>query len=232
MISGFTLSDQGPRELFFGEQIWRIKSPRGRSAPGPNYWSNTPESVWVDEQGMHLKLARREERWYASEVFTRFPLGYGTYTFTIDCDFSAFTPDVVAGFFTWDTRPEEHNRELDIEFSAWGTDGTVTGQYVVQPVTGPDRIYRFDPMLEGSFTTHRIEWFPDEISFTSYHGHVDPDSQTGQNSLMETWIFPGTPPTEGTARFRFNLWLFRGRTDRAEETQLTVSSFRFDPWEP
>lgn len=232
LIYGSSDSQQGPREMVFGGQIWRIKSPRGRIAPGPNYWAHTPDAVWVDHEGLHLTLSQRDGKWYATEVLTRRPLGYGTYTFTIDSDISAYTPNVVAGFFTWDTDREEANREIDIEFSSWGEPSPVEVHYAVQPITSSERKYSFDPQLQGNFTTHRIEWTPEQISFSSYHGHIDPDSPEAQDFKMAAWTFLGTPPTEGKAHFRINLWLFRGRTEGAKETHLTVRSFLFEPWNP
>jgi len=230
LLYGADNSRQGPREMDFGGHIWRIKSPAFPVAPGPNNWAHDADAVWLDEEGMHLTLSLRDGKWYASEVFTRWPLGYGTYTVTVDSDIASFSPDAVAGIFTWDTRPEEANREIDIEFSAWGKPGTVTAQYAVQPSSSSDRIFSFDPQLQGSCTTHRMRWTPDQLSFASYHGHIDPDSSEGGDYKITEWTFPGTPPTEGRAHIRINLWLFRGRTDRAEETELIIRSFQYEPW--
>jgi hypothetical protein len=220
-----------PRELDFGGQLWRVRSSETLSAPGPNYWGSTEQSVWVDGEGLHLQMVLDEGgRWNAVEIFTRSPLGYGTYTFTIDSDIEAYDPNIVAGFFTWDSRSGEANREIDIEFSAWGRDDGVIGQYVVQPYTSPDRIRTFRPSMSGTCSTHRIVWNPQELSFSSFHGNVEPDDPAARGNLMSSWTFAGAVPTEGKARFRINLWLFQGLPPADGGAALTITAFSFIPY--
>ena len=216
------------RELEFGNMIWRIKASDELVAPGPNFFSSSPESVWVDERGLHLSIQKIEDKWYSTEVFTRQRVGYGTYTFSVESDVLSYDPSVVAGFFTWDSEPEEFNREIDIEFSAWGQPSGSLFQYVVQPYIDLSRIKVFDPKLTGSSTTHRIIWSPEQIEFFSYHGPVDPDSPQAKDHLMQHWVFSGTPPSPGRVRFRINLWLFRGKAPK-ERADLIVTKFIFDP---
>jgi len=220
-----------PREMDFGGERWRIKSSDTPMAPGPNYWSDSPESVWVDDEGLHLTIAQKDGRWYSTEVFIRRPLGYGTYTFSIDTDITNYDPAIVAGFFTWDNRPAEANREIDIEFASWGMPGGAKGHYVVQPNSGPERLDIFETNMEGTFSTHRIVWTPETLKFFSYHGEVDPDSPEARKNLMREWTFTGKPPTEGNARFRINLWLFQGKAPKTNGEKLVVRSFSFSSWE-
>jgi hypothetical protein len=218
----------GPRELRFKDMDWRIKSSRTPVAPGPNRFSATSEAVWVDERGLHLTIGRDGDSWYATEVFTRQRVGYGTYTFSVDTDALSYDPAVVAGFFTWDTAPEEFNREIDIEFAAWGLPGGTKFQYVVQPYTDPSRIEVFDPKLQGRYTTHRILWTADRLEFVSYHGFVDPDSPEASMFLMNRWVFAGKPPSEGKVRFRINLWLYQGKEPR-DEVHMVITDFKYEP---
>ncbi len=221
------------REMEFGGQIWRIKASQEPAAPGPNYWSDSPDHVWVDNQGLHLTISKADDgRYFATEVFTRRRLGYGTYTFVVDSDIASYCPNIVAGFFTWDTHPDEANREIDIEFASWGIPGGAKGHYVVQPITSSDRLHIFDPRLQGTYTTHRIVWTPYQLDFFSYHGYVDPDSSRASANLMEKWSFSGTPPTEGNARFRINLWLFLGEEPAAEYTGMIIRDFKFVKYQP
>lgn len=220
----------GRREFDFGGFAWRVKASSVPVAPGPNYYAGTPDAVWVDDRGLHLTIAEQGGHWYATEVFTKQRVGYGTYTFTVESDVRSYDPSVVAGFFTWDTAPVEFNREIDIEFAAWGEPSGTKFQYVVQPYTSPERLRVFDPKLQGSTTTHRIVWFPDRLEFFSYHGPVDPDDPGARDNLMQHWVFAGDPPTEGRVRFRINLWLFRGE-EPENRTEMVVTSFDFDPME-
>lgn len=217
-----------PREIEFGGQQWRIKSSDDPVDPGPNYWSASPDAVWVDEEGLHLSIDRAGDRWYATEIFTRRPVGYGTYTFTVDSDVTGYDPHVVAGFFTWDTSPEAYHREIDIEFAAWGRETGTWFQYVVQPYTDSGRLHVFDPKLRGSYTTHRIVWTPQRLEFSSYHGSIDPDALDAEEQLISRWVYGAPPPTEGRVRFRINLWLFEGTAPDCR-TELTVKSFSFIP---
>ncbi len=220
------------RDFHFSGFPWRVKaSGETPLGPGPNYWSNSEDSVWVDDQGLHLTVRQQDGIWYSTEVFVRRPLGYGTYTFVIDSDISSYDPNIVAGFFTWDNHPAEANREIDIEFASWGMRGGAKGHFIVQPNTGPERLRIFSPGMEGTFSTHRFTWTPYSVEFYSFHGAVDPDDPASRKNLMYEWTFTGTPPTPGNARFRINLWLFQGRPPKTEGASLTVRSFSFFPWE-
>ena len=216
------------RELDFGGFTWRVKSSADPVAPGPNFFAGTPDAVWVDERGLHLTIDKLGQNWYATEIFTKQRVGYGTYTFSVETDALSYDPSVVAGFFTWDTAPVEYNREIDIEFAAWGAPDGTKFQYVVQPYTDENRIEVFDPNLQGSSTTHRIIWLPDRLEFYSYHGPVDPDTPEAQNNLMHHWVFSGKSPSEGRVRFRINLWLFQGEAPQ-KRTEMVVTSFQFEP---
>ncbi|AEV28232.1 membrane-bound serine protease (ClpP class) [Sphaerochaeta pleomorpha str. Grapes] len=219
-----------PREITFKGEIWQVKSSDSKIAPGPNYWSDADDQVWVDTEGMHLTIKRKYGRWQCSEVNTKGITGYGTYTFVVDSSFATYDPNVVAGFFTWDSQKEEANREIDIEFAAWGQSTGTRGQFVVQPYTTDDRIVTFDPQMQGTYSTHRIVWTPDTIIFSSYHGEVNPDEQASKLNLMQQWQFTGKPPSSGNAHFRINLWLFQGKKPLAPAS-LTIKSFSFQQWE-
>jgi len=220
-----------PKEMAFGGLHWRTKSSLTPISPGPNYWSAKDESIWVDDVGLHLSVQEMEGHWFSTEIFTRERVGYGTYTFTVNTDVLSYDPNLVAGFFTWDTSPEEANREIDIEFAAWGEKDGTKFQYVVQPYSDPSRILIFDPKLQGSVTTHRIIWLPDSLSFSSYHGSVDPDEASAESMLMQSWIFSGKPPTPGRARFRINLWMFQGAIPK-QPAHMVITAFSFVPMKP
>jgi hypothetical protein len=224
-----TLGASDYREIQFGGETWEVKSSTSKTAPGPNYWSDYPNSVWVDEEGMNLTIKRRYGQWQCSEVNTKRATGYGTYTFAVDSSFMTYEPQVVAGFFTWDSEHAEANREIDIEFAAWGQNNGIKGQFVVQPYDTPDRILIFDPKMQGTYSTHRIVWTPESLSFSSYHGNVDPDNLISNLYLMQQWQFQGKPPTSGNAKFRINLWLFEGKKPTTQ-AKLTIKSFSFVPW--
>ncbi len=220
--------NQSSREIDFCGFTWRVKSSIVPVAPGPNIYRGTEDAVFVSERGLHLTIGRDQDHWYATEIFTRKRVGYGTYTFTVETDALNYDPSVVAGFFTWDSEPVEFNREIDIEFASWGSHDGIRFQYVVQPYSIPERITVFDPKLQGSVSTHRIIWLADSVEFLSYHGVVDPDDPEADTMLMNQWKFIGDVPSEGRTRFRINLWLFQGK-EPAKQTEMILRSFKFDP---
>src|SRR5262249_29722144 len=124
-----------PRQLSFSGYDWLVKqSADTRLGPGPNYFSDSPLSVWVDSAGrLHLRPERRSGRWYAAEVISVASFGYGTYRWYLDSPVDSFDPNVVLGLFTWSDDPAYNHRELDIEFARWGNASYANGQYTVQP---------------------------------------------------------------------------------------------------
>ena len=52
----FTTSVAHSRTISFAGRKWTVKT--GTGAPGPNYWSDSSSSVWVDSSGLHLKIRK------------------------------------------------------------------------------------------------------------------------------------------------------------------------------
>ena len=83
--------------------------------PGPSFFSNSEESVWVDDQGhLHLKLRIIDNVWHSAQVTLPDALGYGTYQFQIASNPDLLNPNVVFGLFVY----EDDFNEIDIEFHA------------------------------------------------------------------------------------------------------------------
>ncbi|MBK8045925.1 MAG: hypothetical protein IPK16_01575 [Anaerolineales bacterium] len=117
--------DRAPsfRTISFAGYPWQVKTSAAYPiGPGPNYFSDSTNNVWVDTAGqLHLKLTGSGSYWYAAEVINMASLGYGTYTFTTNGAVDKLDPNVVLGLFTWDTTaPAANYREIDAEFSRWG----------------------------------------------------------------------------------------------------------------
>ena len=133
------------RTITFSGYDWNVKSCETLAGPGPNYFSDREEDVWVDEDGqLHLKITKRNGRWYCTEVFTEASLGYGKYIFYVASRVDQLDKNIVLGLFTWDDTAPEHNcREIDIEFAKWGKETNDNAQYVVQPWDSPENIHTF-----------------------------------------------------------------------------------------
>jgi hypothetical protein len=224
------LVDREPvyRTIQFSGYTWNVKASATRAGPGPNYFSDSEEDVWVDADGqLHLNIAYRNSRWYSTEVFTTRPLGHGIYTFTLASRVDQLDRNVVLGLFTWDdTAPAHHYREIDIEFSRWGEQEGDNAQYVVQPWDTPGNRHRFNVELQGEHSTHSFAWSLDQVHFSSFHGHASPPAPGDE---IDAWLYAGadTPPA-GRGNARINLWLLGGNPPSdGQEVEVIVEVFSF-----
>ncbi|MEA1865919.1 MAG: dockerin type I domain-containing protein [Euryarchaeota archaeon] len=196
------------RHIRFSGYNWTVKSSEILVGPGPNYFSDSNQSVWVDEEGkLHLKILKKDGKWYCAEVCTTESLGYGKYIFYAASRVDRLDKNVVAGLFTWDGEAPEYNyREIDIEFSRWGQEMNDNAQYVVQPWDPPENMHRFNMVLNGNYSTHSFDWSTDSIFFQSLDGHYS--SPPSDSYMIESWNYTdsGIPP-DGGGNARINLWL-------------------------
>jgi hypothetical protein len=211
MVSGQTI-------IQFSGISWNVRS--GSGGPGPNLWSGSPNSVWVDAQGqLHLKIIKVGNAWYCSEVYTQQSFGHGEYRFYVAGNVNNYDPEIVVGLFTYET----DTREIDIEFARWGDTANVAGWYTIQPVV-PGNQHSFPLNLHSSLTTHKFNWQADSINFQSYYGHSPtlPDA----DSLIQEWTYQGNyiPPV-GNERLHINFWLFGGHSPvNQQEAELVIKA--------
>ncbi len=125
-----------PRTIQFSGRTWSVKtSNQGKVGPGPNYFSDTNESVWVDTDGfLHIKVRKIGANWNSAQVVLNESLGYGRYILYAASRIDLLDKNLVLGIFTYDnSAPQAVYRELDIEISKWGNGDNNNGQFVVQP---------------------------------------------------------------------------------------------------
>lgn len=215
--------------IAFSGFVWAVKDHGNSLAgPGPNRFSDSSGSVFVDDDGrLHLKIRKVKGKWHAAEVINLCTLGYGTYRIYLDSEVDALDPNVVLGIFTWSDQPAENHRELDIEFSRWSDPNNLNAQYVVQPYDTPGNIFRFSQPTATAQSTQILNWTPGQAAFESRTGHwtaADP------GSLVSSFPFTQGVPTTVDENFRFNLWMFRGDppTD-AQTVEVIINRFEFEP---
>lgn len=212
------------REIAFAGYQWEVKSSNGKTGPGPNYFSNATDAVWVDPAGLHLTIRKgARNRWQSTEVINRQSLGYGTYEWTLATRVDALDPNVVLGLFTWNDAPDYAHRELDIELARWGNAADPTnGQYVVQPHDRESHLQRFTqgPVV---VTTQRFTWRSGGVTFESLAG----------DTVLNQWSYSGPAsevPVPGGENARMNLWLFNGLAPKnGQPVEVIISDFRFTP---
>ncbi len=212
--AGSIAVDPRPRqEIFFSGYSFTAKKSEELIAPGPNLWSETFENVFVDDEGLHLRITPhpvQKDRWYSAEVIADKNLGYGQYIFTVQYNMLQKPQNVVFGLFLWDPRrdaAEANHREIDIEFSRWETSDRPAGQFAVPPYE-EGMFHRFEPnriRLERAdyVTTYVMDWQSDRILFRGYYG-----AQPAGDHFVE-WKYDQAyniaAPGEETVRM--NLWI-------------------------
>ena len=93
------------RVIRFSGYEWRVKASNGLVGPGPNYFSDTSESVWVDQNGwLHLEVREEAGRWLAAEIVSVGSFGYGEYAFEVDGAATDIDRNAALGLFNVERR--------------------------------------------------------------------------------------------------------------------------------
>jgi hypothetical protein len=216
------------RKVSFSGYEWWVKKSCGPVGPGDNYFSDSPDNVWVDAADrLHLKITQDDGIWYCSEVILNDCLGYGDYLFLFESQVGELDPNVVLGLFTWDSdSPSEDYREIDIEFSRWGVPSDTNAQYVVQPWYVPGNRHRWFMPTNMDSSTHRFNWREGQVQFLSVAGH---QSCEPYDSVIHSWQYSSPDvPVPGTENIRINLWLYE-TVPPAQEVEVIVSAFSYYP---
>lgn len=225
---------RNPRFIKFSGYQWWVKNDIKLTNPGNNFFSDHNENVWVDaEDNLHLKIIKRNENWYCSEVILKESLGYGRYSFEISTNLNEINENAVLGLFTWDDDANNKNHnEIDIEFSRWGNvKDSMNAQYVVQPSNIPGNIKRWRVSNTGSSSTHRINWASESINFLSFNNHREIEPY---GSTINSWTYVGPNiPNRAKETIRINLWLFNSQPPAHEdEVEIVITDFKFSPIAP
>lgn len=213
-----------PRTIEFAGDTWEVRSDPLLSGPGPNFFSDSTDNVWVDAQGaLHLRIQYRNGHWWCAEVINTNPAGYGKHQLWIDSPVDLLDPNDVLGFFTWDTFAPQYNyREIDIEFARWGDPYAPNAQYVIQPYTTPGNLYRYHLSIPTQRSLHIFDWQPGQVNFWSYDQN---------DSLLQQWSYtnqPAVPPAGG--HIHLNLWLMSGLAPTNSGPQeVVIHDYQFTP---
>jgi hypothetical protein len=223
---------QTKRTVTFAGHEWAVKYG-DQLGPGPNYFSDSEDSLWVDEKGhLHMTIMKREGKWFCTEVINSQSLGYGSYIFTLQSRVDQLDENIILGMFTWDTdAPEHHYREIDFEFGKWQKAENKNAQFVIQPWTNEGNTHRYDILYDGptETTTHIMKWQPDRIHFQSYYGRYS--EHPPKDKMIHSWTYTGQDnPPPGGENIRINLWLVWGEipTD-GKDLEIIIEDFKFIP---
>jgi hypothetical protein len=220
------LSAAYSRQIVFSGYLWSVKTSTGRVGPGPNYFSDAAQSVWVDSAGrLHMKIRKVKNKWYCSEVILNQNLGYGTYRFYLDSPVDAIDRNAVLGLFTWSDNSNYNHREIDIEFSRWGVANNQNAQYVVQPYNIAQNIHRFSWPAGVTQSVQSFRWQSGSVFCQSIKGFSFPPAPA---DIQQQWTFNSGIPIPGDENARINFWLNNGRSPSAEQ-EVIINRFEFVP---
>lgn len=204
------------RSLNFSGYTWNVKS--GYYGPGPNYWTDNTDDVFVDAHGaLHLKVVQRDGAWRSSEVWLPSSLGYGTYEFDIATNIDLLDPQIVVAPFLY----QDDTHEIDIEYSRWGYPSNQNTWYNIQPFSVAGNQKKFMTVQGAGPITARIEWSADKIVLSTL--------QSG--AILNTWTYTGANNfAAGGERVHINFWMYEAKPSQSGVTQeLIVNAFRFTP---
>jgi hypothetical protein len=225
-----TRSYPGPRWLSFSGYDWWVKTSNGLVGPGPNYFSDSTNNVWLDGLGqMHLRITNRSNQWQCAEIVSARTFGYGSYRFQLASPANNIDTNAVLGLFTWSDDPAYADREIDIECSRWGNAADVNNaQYVVQPYNLDGHLAHFAVPAGQTNAMLLWTWETNRVSFQSQRGSFSPSPSPA--NVISNWTYTLTVPPTGDENVRLNLWLFGGAapTDH-QEAEVVISSFQFVP---
>ena len=227
--------DPNVRWISFSGYDWWVKTSPGLVGPGPNYFSDSTNNVWVDGQGrLHLRITHRSNQWQCAEVVTKRTFGYGSYRFELDSVVNDINPSVVLGLFTWSDDPAYTHREIDVECGRWADPNDVNNaQYVVQPWEWPNHLVRYPVPAGLTNSTHSFTWDTNRIAYQALRGSYAPDLPA--TNVISTWTFnqAADVPQTGDENVRINLWLIYGNapTDNSE-VEFIVKDYQFVPLGP
>jgi hypothetical protein len=200
---------QTARTIWFAGVEWNVKNG-GPMGPGPNYWSDSESSVWLDEQNrLHMTIRKSGNTWYCSEIYTIQFTTYGEHRFLVEGYIDRMDKNIVLGLFTY----ANDNAEIDIEYSKWGdASNSNVGSFTIQPYDRPGNNHPFASPLSSPHSTHHFDWQPSSITFASMYGHHYGEPPAPAD-YIEQWTYTGAdnPAASENLRTHINFWLMSGR---------------------
>jgi len=222
--------DPTRRWIKFSGYDWWLKTSASQVGPGPNYFSDSTNNVWVDDAGqLHLRITHRSNFWQCAELVSERTFGYGSYRFELGSPANNLNQNAVLGLFTWSDDPAFTHREIDVEISRWGAVAdTNNAQFVVQPYDTAGHLARYRVPAGVSYSTHWFNWETNRVTFQSLTGGYAPSPAPG--TVISNWNCSlGTPQT-GDENVRLNLWLMNGTAPAGnQEVEFIIKSFQFVP---
>jgi hypothetical protein len=210
------------KPLRFSGYDWKVRTIASDRGGVNNPYD--PDNVWTDKSGaLHLRIAKKSDRWNCAELNLNRSLGYGTYRFVVR-DSSLREPAAVFSMFTWDDSDvEQSHREFGVELTRWGDPQNKNAQFTVQPYYVPANVSRF--VVASGRITYAVRWQPGNLSFRAVQG----TGTAGQRVLAEHSFTSGIP-TPGNESVHMNLYIFgNSQVPIKEQTEVVIEKFEYLP---
>ena len=202
------------RKVSWMGYTWTPKVYTTKVNPGPNYYSDSTDNVWVDASGyLHLAVVKDAGGlWQNTELHAKKLAGkYGLYEWKVLSDVRKLGKNVVLGLFTYDWGEyTPGNGEIDIEFSHWGDADDAFALNLTVQGQGSKTFQPGPPPYDVSFL-----WEADYVTFKSVNGK----GQAINYKLPSIAITPTTWPF-------MDLWMMKGYPP-AGHPQVVLESFTF-----
>jgi hypothetical protein len=217
------------RQFNFSGYGWAVRNTTAPSGPGPNYFSNRTNNVWLDAQGqLHMKITQTNGVWECAEVTSDRSFGYGQYRFTVSAPVNSLDPNVVLGLFTYSNDNVYNYREVDVELSRWENAADVNdAQFVIQPA-GTGQKLRFSVPDGITNSTYSFTWQSNNVAFQSLNGNFA--SPPASTNILKSWNCTAGIPPQGGEQVHINLWLDHGDPPaNGQPVEVIISNFEFVP---
>lgn len=218
------------RIINFAGYTWGVKSNSVPLGPGPNNFSDSTQNVFVDAQGaLHLRITNVNGNFFAAEIYSKQPVGYGTYSFDVISSLDTLDSNLVAGFFTWTENPAFSHREIDFEASRFNQPADPTNaQFVVQPFNVSGNRQRFTIPSGLTESTYGFHWAPSAVSFQAVRGSVLNPADT--SLIISQFTVPAPPVPAPDEQVRMNLWIFNPPApNNGQPAEVIVRNFQYVP---
>ena len=195
------------RNIEFAGRTWYVQD--GHYGPGPNYFSDNTDNVWLDGSNrLHLKLRESGGTWYCPSIRTVEPTGFGMHRFYVTGTLTNLDPNIIfSPFVYFDT-----SHEIDIEFCRWGntTPGIDNAQFVVQPHGNSGNLHTYKSSQNSLDTTHYFDWGKTNVRFKSFYGHHLEEQSSGD--IIQKWNYDGNdnPDQSYDLNIHIIIWLLNG----------------------
>ncbi|MHA1251273.1 MAG: hypothetical protein ACTSRP_14885 [Candidatus Helarchaeota archaeon] len=209
--------------LIFSGYRWYIKEAYNKKEnPGPNYFINDNQSIWIDDNGyLHLKIRKINGIWYCTEIFSEQSFGFGIYSFEITSEFENLDVNVVVGL----SLSFDNEKIFAIEFSHWGIKNKKNAQYVIRSFNS-EVSSQFNFELNKK-SIHNFQLCNDYIKFWSYYPS-DISSKSSNKFIHEWNYFWYDNLNFNKGSVHLNIWLFNGNPPTDEsEAEIVIEKFKF-----